>query len=246
LISEIDINSENFYSEYVDQIFKLDISPMEIAYLPKGISTPEYYNGILQAVLSEQAHTFIYEVADNCVTFSSVNDVAQYIELSKLYAKENFKGIELDVVLTGLTVFKYSSQLWFSQEEEGMGLGSIFVENYEKPGMGQMPAKAPSKISEAKKDALKKCLIADGASAASAAWVVSALAPWYPINVGAMVSIALSAGVGSVIEMLRILDIIHFVAPDEPDVVIKWKDNIKVDGEIITLPPINPYFPVSK
>jgi len=241
-VKNFNYNAEDVYAAFIEQISQYDICPMEIAQLPLGISSEKYYSDVLQANISEQAHKFVYDVADVCVELGSVNEVEEYIEAQKRFAKEYFKGIELDGVLVALTVFKYSSQLWFDTTEGGMGLGFIFAENFEK---GEM-ANSPMKMS--KKDKLKRCLIADGEGAFLAGIFAAILVAFTaPITVGLLVGIGAGAAIASIHELNKInagyYGIIAF--DDKPDVVIKWKDYIMIDDKLVTRPIlVNPYFSI--
>jgi hypothetical protein len=251
LVEDFNFNSENLYSEFVKQVSQFDISPMELVQLPDGVSILDYYDEVLKANLSENAHAFIYEIANNCVDFNSVNDVAQYVELNKSYAKKIFKGAELDVVFTALTVFEHSSQLWFSEESGGKGLGEIFINNiYQNKNTGT--TKAPYKMPAAQREALKKCLIADGTGAAAAAAAV-----WeggFVLTVPGLVALLCQAGIGSALASYSMMYAIlvrgeYVIAPTDNrnfDMVIKWQDNIIVEGKVVTLPLTNPYFSDNK
>ena len=255
MVRNFNYEAENVYEAFVNQVSRYDIHPMEIAELPLGVSSEKYYSDVLQANLSEKAHKFIYDVADVCVNFDNVDDVETYIETQKKFAKEYFKGVELDGVLIALTVFKYSSQLWFDTTEGGMGLGIALVEYYEKTERAGAPNKAPMKISERAKDALKQCLIADGVGAVTAAVGVAVLEGLGAITVPGAVSVLLSAGVGAALASYAQLTLIigqiirgelsPAIDPNKPDIVIKWKDYISVDDKLITFPIlVNPHFPV--
>ncbi|MDR0828504.1 MAG: hypothetical protein LBN95_00115 [Prevotellaceae bacterium] len=246
-VNNFNYNTDNIYAEFVNQVSQWDISPMELAKLPNGVSTSEYYYEVIKANLSEKAHAFIYGVADNFITFNNVNDLAEYIELQKSYAKGIFKGAELDIVLTTLTVYKYSAKLWFDTTEGGMGLIDVFSERCGITGVEQAPANSLMKISEKKKQAIIACLVADG-NGASEAIVVAAIivACGVELTPAAIAAIAISAGVSSISKLIEVVKahyvVVGPVEPDEPDIVIKWKDYIRVDGKLIALPLINPYF----
>jgi len=249
MVNDFNYNAKDIYAAFVEQLSQYDIYPMELAELPLEVSTEKYYSDVLQANLSEQAHKFIYNVAEICVEFGSVNEVANYIEKQKMFANKHFKGLELDGVLVALTVFKHSSQLWFDTEEGGMGLGVIFADNFEKMGVVLAPAKKPMKASI--KEKIIECLKADGvgaAQAAIAAGVIALCAPT-PITVAsALYGIGISAGISSIWKLVEILldgTVLPQISPDKPDVVIKWKDYIMVDKKLVPFPIlVNPYFPI--
>jgi len=249
MINDFNYNAEDIHAALVEQISQYDIYHMELAELPLGVSTEKYYSDVLQANFSEQAHKFIYDVADVCVELGSVNEVEQYIEKQKVFAKGYFKGVELDCVLAALTVFKYSSQLWFDIEEGGMGLGVIFADNCERTGMFKAPTNTPMRVSAETKEKLKKCLMADGVAAADAivvASIIAVCAPTLFTVAGALVGIGISAAWSS---LYKLVDILLYGAPsidpNKPDVVLKWKDYIMVDGKLITRPIlVDPYFPI--
>jgi hypothetical protein len=223
-------------------------------------SSDDYYREILKKYLSNEAYHLINNVAKNSINYNNVSNYSSYIETKKNYAKLNFNGVELDVILIALEVFQNSAYLWFDTYEGGLGLGSFMENNYLNNSNANLLSNS------LKYEKFKAALEADGITAA-ASFIILAIeiaitasaGPWTTVAVNAaLISIGLGSAFASVWAAVRQVELDKVIGPVNPldndsdtnkDIIALWKDKIAINIDKIFLPIIDvvkKYFYVSE
>lgn len=113
--STYDVIRNIFKSSYMSPYYRLES-------IPTGVSFIQYSEAMFAYNIPTEIKTFIddalYYVINNC---ENVQDISLYVEGRKDIARGKFKGANLDIVLTGLTVLKYSAKLWLDKSNGGLG-----------------------------------------------------------------------------------------------------------------------------
>lgn len=230
--TKYDYSNSDALDESLTQFSRMEMMPYTtiattIDYIPN-----DFNDNILRENLSNSAYTTIKQFFDDCYAVESLVQLEELAEQTTIYAKKNFVGAELDVVLIAISVSKHSAELWLSKDKGGMDLGQQIIDNFQQNNPNYAPA--GSKL-ERLKIALTKCFIADMNGAIEtmvnilAESILGIGAALNPVTVKATVlTVATGAAMSSIIEAIRIIVFKDYVIfnPDTTitGVILKYKD----------------------
>ena len=222
MVDNIDYTNADIASEFFLKSSQIDMSTMQLEYYKEPLFIG-YNDRTLKDNLSSIAYYFIHDIAEKCIDANNVYQIEDIIKEGRKYAYSSFKGCELDVVLVALTVFNESSKLWFRDLSGGIDVGGKVIKLYKANGNNNDNLSDSQRLERA----LKRCLIADGESAAISAIVIMnnievlAAAGWTGLAI-ALMDIGVSAAISSFWELGKIIINKEYIVL--PPIVISWKD----------------------
>lgn len=209
--------------------------------LPEGISFIEYSDAMLAynipAEVIEFLDTTLNYVGENC---EKVYDISHYVECCKDPARNKFKGINLDIALTGLTVLKSSSRLWSDKSDGGLGYFVKLLNNSDTSAVIY-------NLSQDQKDKIKTVLKADMGVACLVLAVGIVVAAIEVITcaaatlvAGAVEAIVVEVGRHAAFHsVLEIVDIVNQSSKSPANIsplAIRWNRNYEYSGLLVGNP----------
>jgi lipoprotein len=121
IIDNLKVN-DSVYDILYNHFKSFEIPDCDLVKIPEGMSFKEYTDAMVAYNIPAEVKGFIDD-ALNYVgkNYRYVKDISHYVAGRKDIAKKKFKGVNLDIALTGLTVLDYSARLWSDKSHGGLG-----------------------------------------------------------------------------------------------------------------------------
>ncbi len=126
---DFDYNSENTFSELEHQ-FNNIVTEQNIEVMLSSYETDiSSILNTLEQNLSSDAYKILVEVKNKAENITDVNSFSSEVMHYENLARVTLNGKELDIILTGLSVFKSSAYFWLPANKGGSGIGDNFLKS---------------------------------------------------------------------------------------------------------------------